>query len=69
MSAAEDATDAPTLPAEADAFGADPILARPTRTLAGGLRPGYFYWVDPTSPYVLERLLLRQLIPVDPVEA
>ena len=37
-------------------------LARPTVNLPGGLRPGFWYWVDLDSPYVQTQLDAQKLV-------
>ena len=44
------------------------ILARPTKHLPDGLKPGYWYWLDPNSPKIAEALKHGHLVLDDTVQ-
>lgn len=44
---------------------AEPILARATLHLPGGIFPGEYYWVDPGSDYIQSCLAREYFVPVD----
>lgn len=47
-------------------MAAEPILARATLHLPGGIHPGEYYWVDPSSEYIQSCLAREYFVPADP---